>query len=310
MSVEVGKISSVSLRTLWKNESRDFTPWLADNIELLSDTLEIELEVEETEKSVGSFSVDILAKDINTDRYIVVENQLERTNHDHLGKLITYAAGLNAFAMVWIASDIAEEHQKAMDWLNEIVGEEFNLFALEIKLWKIGNSPPAPRFDIVSQPNEWYKTIQSNTKEITETKKLQKHFWEKLRDYMLEKRTSLSLRKPRPRHWYNIAVGRSGYHLSLTFNTRDNKVGCELYINDDEDGQKFNAIKKQKDKVEEKLSSKELKWLKLPNKKASRIVEYKKADVKDEKNWDELFFWLHEKAERFHNVFSPIVKSI
>lgn len=310
MSVEVGKISSVSLRTLWKNESRDFTPWLADNIELLSDTLEIELEVEETEKSVGSFSVDILAKDINTDRYIVVENQLERTNHDHLGKLITYAAGLNAFAMVWIASDIAEEHQKAMDWLNEIVGEEFNLFALEIKLWKIGNSPPAPRFDIVSQPNEWYKTIQSNTKEITETKKLQKHFWEKLRDYMLEKRTSLSLRKPRPQHWYNIAVGRSGYHLSLTFNTRDNKVGCELYINDDEDGQKFNAIKKQKDKVEEKLSSKELKWLKLPNKKASRIVEYKKADVKDEKNWDELFFWLHEKAERFHNVFSPIVKSI
>lgn len=310
MSVEVGKISSVSLRTLWKNESRDFTPWLADNIELLSDTLEIELEVEETEKSVGSFSVDILAKDINTDRYIVVENQLERTNHDHLGKLITYAAGLNAFAMVWIASDIAEEHQKAMDWLNEIVGEEFNLFALEIKLWKIGNSPPAPRFDIVSQPNEWYKTIQSNTKEITETKKLQKHFWEKLRDYMLEKGTSLSLRKPRPQHWYNIAVGRSGYHLSLTFNTRDNKVGCELYINDDEDGQKFNAIKKQKDKVEEKLSSKELKWLKLPNKKASRIVEYKKADVKDEKNWDELFFWLHEKAERFHNVFSPIVKSI
>lgn len=310
MSVEVGKISSVSLRTLWKNESRDFTPWLADNIELLSDTLEIELEVEETEKSVGSFSVDILAKDINTDRYIVVENQLEKTNHDHLGKLITYAAGLNAFAMVWIASDIAEEHQKAMDWLNEIVGEEFNLFALEIKLWKIGNSPPAPRFDIVSQPNEWYKTIQSNTKEITETKKLQKHFWEKLRDYMLEKGTSLSLRKPRPQHWYNIAVGRSGYHLSLTFNTRDNKVGCELYINDDEDGQKFNAIKKQKDKVEEKLSSKELKWLKLPNKKASRIVEYKKADVKDEKNWDELFFWLHEKAERFHNVFSPIVKSI
>lgn len=310
MSVEVGKISSVSLRTLWKNESRDFTPWLADNIELLSDTLEIELEVEETEKSVGSFSVDILAKDINTDRYIVVENQLERTNHDHLGKLITYAAGLNAFAMVWIASDIAEEHQKAMDWLNEIVGEEFNLFALEIKLWKIGNSPPAPRFDIVSQPNEWYKTIQSNTKEITETKKLQKHFWEKLRDYMLEKGTSLSLRKPRPQHWYNIAVGRSGYHLSLTFNTRDNKVGCELYINDDEDGQKFNAIKKQKDKVEEKLSSKELKWLKLPNKKASRIIEYKKVDVKDEKNWDELFFWLHEKAERFHNVFSPIVKSI
>lgn len=310
MSVEVGKISSVSLRTLWKNESRDFTPWLADNIELLSDTLEIELEIEETEKSVGSFSVDILAKDINTDRYIVVENQLERTNHDHLGKLITYAAGLNAFAMVWIASDIAEEHQKAMDWLNEIVGEEFNLFALEIKLWKIGNSPPAPRFDIVSQPNEWYKTIQSNTKEITETKKLQKHFWEKLRDYMLEKGTSLSLRKPRPQHWYNIAVGRSGYHLSLTFNTRDNKVGCELYINDDEDGQKFNAIKKQKDKVEEKLSSKELKWLKLPNKKASRIIEYKKVDVKDEKNWDELFFWLHEKAERFHNVFSPIVKSI
>lgn len=310
MDREIGKISNVQLRRLWSSEARDFTPWLAENINLLSDTLEIELEVEETEKSVGNFSVDILAKDINTDRYIVVENQLERTDHDHLGKLITYAAGLNAFAMVWIASDIAEEHQKAMDWLNEIVGEDFNLFALEIKLWKIGDSPPAPRFDIVSQPNEWYKSIQTETKELTETKKLQKQFWKKLRDYMLEKGTFLSLRKPRPQHWYNIAVGRSGYHLALKVNTRDDKIGCELYIQNDEDGNKFNEIKKQSDEIEEKLSSKELNWLKLPNKKASRIVEYKEADVEDEKNWEELFSWLHKRAEAFHEVFSPIVKSI
>ena len=144
---QLGKLEKVDLRTVWTNEAADFTPWLAEegNLERLADIIGLDLELEATEKSVGPFSADILCKDTVNDQWVLVENQLERTDHRHLGQLLTYAAGLNAVTVVWIAERFTEEHRAALDWLNEITGEGTDFFGLEIELWRIGKSPAAPK---------------------------------------------------------------------------------------------------------------------------------------------------------------------
>ena len=157
MAEELGRLIKVPLRDFWEGEASDFTPWLADeeNISLLGETIVVELEVEAQERNVGPFRADILCKDTVTDSWVLIENQLERTNHTHLGQLLTYAAGLDAVTVVWIAERFTDEHRAALDWLNEITAEGFSFFGLEIELWRIGDSPMAPKFNVVSHPNDW-----------------------------------------------------------------------------------------------------------------------------------------------------------
>ena len=149
----LGRLQKVELREAWTTESGDFTPWLAkeENLSLLGETIGIELELESQEKDVGPFRADILCKDTATDNWVLIENQLERTDHTHLGQLLTYAAGLNAVTIVWIAERFTAEHRAALDWLNEKTDEKINFFGLEIELWQIGDSPIAPKFNIISQ---------------------------------------------------------------------------------------------------------------------------------------------------------------
>jgi hypothetical protein len=147
----LGRLQKVDLREAWVSEANDFTPWLAqeENLKLLGDTIGIELELESQEKSVGPFRADILCKDTVTDNWVLIENQLERTDHTHLGQLLTYAAGLNAVTIVWIAERFTEEHRATLDWLNERTDEKINVFGLEVELWRIGDSPIAPKFNII-----------------------------------------------------------------------------------------------------------------------------------------------------------------
>ena len=158
---EMGRLERVELRNVWKSEAGDFTPWLAneDNIKLLGDAIGVDLEVEAQEKNVGPYRADILCKDTETGQWVLIENQLERTDHPHLGQLITYAAGLDAATVVWISRQFTEEHRAALDWLNEKVPEEIRFFGIEMELWRIGSSPIAPKFNIVSKPNDWTNPI-------------------------------------------------------------------------------------------------------------------------------------------------------
>lgn len=201
------------------DEAEDFTPWLAEekNLELLGEAIQMELELVGTEQSVGNFKVDILAKEMNSDQYVVIENQLEKTNHDHLGKLLTYAAGHSARTVIWIAQELKEEHRKTLDWLNEKTAEGLEFFGLEVELWQIGDSKPAPKFNLVSQPNDWAKRIvqSENLSELTETKILQQEFWKGLKEYMKLNKTCLNLIKPRPQHWYVVAVGKQGKNAEI-----------------------------------------------------------------------------------------------
>ncbi len=311
---KLGNLAPVELREYWEDEARDFTPWLAneENLKLLSETIRIDLELIGRERSVGSFKVDILAKDTDSNKFVVIENQLEKTNHNHLGQLLTYASGYDAVAVVWIAKNICEEHKKTLDWLNEMTNDGVSFFGLEMELWQIGDSFPAPKFNLVSQPNDWARNINTanfSEREYTDTKLLQREFWLGLIEFMKSKNTFLSLRKARPQHWYDISVGRSGFHLSLTLNSRTKCVGVGLYIGVSESKLAFSLLSKEKDSIESELGTK-LEWEELPHRIASRIIQYNDGDFENKLSWNELFKWFHDRAEAFHKVFSQRIISL
>lgn len=310
--MNLGKLEKMDLRNAWKKEAEDFTTWLAqeENLSLLSDEIGIEIKLIQTEASVGKFNVDILAEEENTGRKIIIENQLENTNHDHLGKIITYASGHDAGIIIWIVKDVRDEHKQAIDWLNEHTDENLNFFAIKMELWKIGESQPAPKFQIISKPNEWAKTVKkySGQSNLTDTKILQLDFWKKFKEFAENKNSRIRLRKPYPQHWYDISFGFSDAHISLTINTQSNNIGCEIYIPNKK--QIFTELKeKYKERIEDKLNEK-LNWMDLSGKKASRIKISKEADIEDTDKWESYFEWLINQAERFQKVFPKFIRQI
>ena len=158
-----------NLRKAWPNEAKDFTPWLASHLEYIGNILEMDLELVEKESKVGGYSADILAKvadaEDDSESYVVIENQLEDSNHDHLGKLITYASGKKAKAIVWVVKKARDEHREAIKWLNDNTTSELGFYLLEIELWHIGTSKLAPKFNVVERPNEWAKVVKSGQAE-------------------------------------------------------------------------------------------------------------------------------------------------
>ena len=167
-TAEMGRLERVALRDIWTTEAQDFTPWLAlpENLAVLSETLNMDLETAGQEESVGLFRADILCRNTLDDSWVLIENQLERTDHTHLGQLLTYAAGLQTVTIIWVAATFTDEHRAALDWLNEITDARFRFFGLEVELWKIGNSPAAPKFNIVAKPNEWTRSVGKATRRL------------------------------------------------------------------------------------------------------------------------------------------------
>jgi len=256
--------------------------------------------------NTSSFKTDILAED-EQGRKAVIENQLEETDHDHLGKIITYAAGKDAEIIIWIVSDVRDEHKQAIDWLNEHADEKLNFFLIRMELWKIGASLAAPKFAIISKPNDWTKTVRERkqSSEPTETKLMQLEFWNKFRQYAIDHHTSLRLRTPRPQHWCDCPIGSSIAHLTFTINTQQEKVGVELYI--PEEKQFFAYLSDHQSETEKELGENP-EWMELPNKKASRIRLFMPKDFDPESNWEEYFVWLKDEGEKFQSVFQKYLK--
>ena len=182
MTKALGRLHAVELRDVWEDEARDFTPWLGneENLGLLGEAVGLELELETLEAEVGPFAADILCKNIADDTWVLIENQVEKTDHRHLGQILTYAAGLSAKTVIWLAKQFTEEHRAALDWLNENTAEDLSFFGLEIELWCIGDSPPAPKFNVVSKPNDWTREVKTRSASVTapsDTKKTQYQFW-------------------------------------------------------------------------------------------------------------------------------------
>ncbi len=304
--MKLGKLTNVDLREYWKHEALNFTSWLAEpeNLAELGDEIGLDIELIQTEAGVGRFSADILAQEENTGKKIVIENQLEATDHCHLGQILTYAAGIEAEYIVWIVKDVRDEHKQAVDWLNEHTDEKLNFFLVRIELWKIGESDPAPKFVIISRPNDWTKTVRGGTStdpnELTDTKLLQLEFWTQLRDYAAVN-SALKLRTPRAQHWYDVSIGRSDSHLTLTVLTLEDQIGCELYIPNSK--ALYATLFSNKEAIEKELGLGALLWQELPEKKASRIRLTRKFDISSRQR-DEAFAWLVAAAIKFKQVFS------
>jgi hypothetical protein len=307
---KLGKLKKVELRKAWNHEAHDFTQWLAkeENLESLSEEIGIDIKLIQTEASVGKFNVDILAEEENTGRKIIIENQLESTNHDHLGKLITYSSGHDAEISIWIVKEVRDEHVRAIDWLNEHTDDDANFFLVKMELWQIGDSPAAPKFQIISKPNDWAKAIKESLsigREPTETKLLQLEFWNKFKEFAKINDTKLKLRSARPQHWYSVAIGSSITYMAYTINTRENQIACEIYIPREKD--LYQEFVKNKSEIEKKLNM-NLEWMELPGKNASRIKITHSAKIKDSDNWESYFTWMQETGEKMQEVFSKYIK--
>ena len=306
--MDLGKLEKVNLREVWETEDRDFTPWLAkeEHLQILADTIGIELELEAQEKNVGPFRADILCKNIDDDSWVLVENQIDRTDHRHLGQLITYASGLQAVTIVWIASNFTEEHRAALDWLNKITDDHFRFFGLELELWRINDSLPAPKFNVISKPNNWSKSISQAAKQISEqpttkTKELQYRYWTTFLDYLRENDTLLRLQKPMPQHWQNFTIGRSHFHIAALLNTREERIAVELCITDPNNAKIFyKLLETDREKIEAEIGA-GLDWKELPDKTSSKVILYNNANPTHEEDWNNQHKWMKEKLEIFGN---------
>ena len=209
--LDLGKLEKVPVRDVWKHEAHDFTPWLAANLGELGKALGLDLDdaqVEE-EASVGAFSLDILVRGVYRDRPVIIENQLGKTDHDHLGKILTYAAGYNAGVIVWIAVEFTDEHRAAVDWLNQETGTDVDFFAIVVETWKIGCSPVAPNFTIVAKPNSWSNRDKHgmSTSTNSERQDYQQEFFQKLVDTMREVHQFTNLKRASARNWASFPSG-------------------------------------------------------------------------------------------------------
>ena len=305
MMVKLSTLEEIKdLRTVWPHEAQDFTPWLAqdDNIALLSDAVGLDIVVDETESSVGDFSVDIYASEVGTSRRVIIENQLEDTNHDHLGKLITYASGKDAEVVIWLVKHAREEHKSAIEWLNNHTDDKVGFFLCEIKLFRIGNSDPAVKFEVIERPNDWTKE-QKKTDSVRPTQLHRQEYWLAFQAHAFEDAKfakGFSRTKAGYDHWMNFAIGSSACHLAVDQLRKHGTLAVELYIDDDKD--LFHALFAQKDAIEAD-SGLTFDWRELPERKASRIVIERAADFDDKGSWDEQFDWIADTLRKMRRAF-------
>lgn len=307
--MELGVLKIISPKQKWNHEAKDFTPWLANNIEELNKALGLELEVENTEVAVGPYSADILAKDTGTGKYVIIENQLGKTNHDHLGKAITYASVLDASTIVWIATDFTEEHKKSLDWLNDHTGDEISFYGVQVELWQIDDSKPALRFNIVSQPNQAVRLAARSkvAEDLSEKRKFQFDFWTKFKEKLGKTKKIPSLQSPRPQYWFDVTLGKSHIHLSNICNTDENTVGVRVYIGNKIADTMLPYLESKKTEIETAIGQK-LIWDPNPNARDKVISLLYSTDFSDPKKVDEALDWLVDNTIKFKEVFSKLIK--
>ena len=317
MPIELGRLSPIALRDIWEDEAIDFTPWLAEaeNLALLGETLGMELELEAQEIQVGDFRADILCRDTVDNSRVLIENQLERTDHDHLGKILTYSAGLNVRTVIWIAREFRDEHLAALEWQNEMTDERFQCFGIEVKLWKIGDSICAPQFDIVSKPNDWSPTViqatqRATSEALSETQAQQEQFWTQLRDAMVEKDSRVKCPKPVWGNFLVFSIGRTDFSMEAWQASQNKEIGIRLYMRGQDATAHFYLLEEQHAEIEEAFGE-PLEWAELRGKKSCRISLRKgDTDPTDVSDWPKQHEWLADKLERFNTVFRPRIQAL
>ena len=316
---ELARLQPVDPRDVWESEATNFTPWLAEpeNLRLLGETLGTELDGAKTEQTVGSFSADIVATNAANNRTVVIENQLNRTDHDHLGKILTYAAGLNALTVVWIAKQFTEEHRAALEWLNSHTGADIGFFGLEIEVWRIGDSRCAPKFNIVAKPNEWVKTLPAKTK-LTATQQAQFDFWAGFKDYAGRHAKRITPIAPQPQNWMSMGIGRTNFGLSAVAATDGwdgaawtgkPEIRAEFVIYGKAAKQRFDQLSQGQGEIDASLDPK-------PHWSSEEGVQQRKIYFRKSVGWQNTdeqegcYKWLVENLDRLHEVFQPRIQQL
>jgi hypothetical protein len=310
MAPKLGQLKNLTLKSVWAHEEHDFTPWLAEDEHLaeLSEALGMDLQLDKIEVPVGPYCADILAKDASG-KYVVIENQFGKTNHDHLGKLLTYGATLGASAVVWIAEQFTDEHRKTVEWLNEQTIDSLSLYAVQLEVLQINESPPAIRFNVISEPNEVVRaaTAAKSSGALTETQQLQLEFWTMFRQRLLEKKVIPSAQTPRPQYWFDVALGRSNIVLSNILDTYAGRIGIRVYLGNRIATAALAQLEKDKVAIEQEIGE-TLSWNPTPEKRDKVIALYRHVDVTNRDSWPEYCDWLVTFVGRFRTAFMPRVK--
>lgn len=310
---EVAKLTPVNLREVWPNEATSFTPWLAENLDGLGEALGIDLELEGTEAPVGTFSVDILARDVNENRRVVIENQLEATNHDHLGKVLTYAAGYDASVMVWVVREFRDEHRQALDWLNQRTGIDTEFYGVVVRAVRIADSSPAYVFDVVARPSTFRKTRLNRIENSGTSPSGQAYqdFWQRVIDRLRDQYRLTNARKPNRGNWMNFETGVKGVVYGVVFPRKGART--ELWLgspNRTRNKTLFDRLKAQGDI--EKAFGASFEWERLDHAKASRIAIYLPGiAISDSeeilKNTED---WMVDTVVKLSRTVIPIVREV
>ena len=309
----IGKLDPVELRELWIHEEYDFSKWLENNIEVLSDALGRSLTVEEREKSVGSFSVDLIAKDANENR-VIIENQLEPTNHDHLGKLLTYLVNLESKVAVWIVKEARPEHVRVMSWLNEITPSDMAFYLVLLKAYRIGDSEAAPLFTPIVTPSEQSKYFGHTRETLADSDILHLKFWKQLLQRANEKGITLHEgRHPEKDSWLSTGAGKTS--LTYEYLIRNHKALIKLEIaNADKAYNKhiFDALFAHKDQIEQHFGE-ALTWDRADEKIGSRIlfdIKGKGGLKSPEDKWPLIQDAMIDAMGRFSQAFKPHIQAL
>lgn len=308
--MKLGKLQEIDIRDVWKHEQYDFSKWLAgeENIQELGDTLNLSLTDVETEKFVGNYRCDILCKDELTGKVVLIENQLESTNHDHLGKIITYASGLDASVVVWIVASARQEHASAIEWLNKHTDDDLSFFLVEVHAYKIGDSDPAPQFKIIEQPNDFAKSVKAISKnsDLNDSERNRLEFWTQLNEILEERGKPFNKRKPTTDHWYSIAMGTSECHISIDLVNKEHKIRIGVWIPDNK--ALFDKFYENKTSIESACGF-ELTWDRLENKKAALACTYIHGlDFDNQENYPELMNKAIDLVLTIRKAFVPFAK--
>ena len=311
-----GKLELVEIRKGWSREDTEFTPWLAveENLALLGAEIKIDLELVETESEVGSYRADILAKRKDSGDAVVIENQFGNTDHSHLGQLLTYAAGVGAEGsgaktIIWIAEHFSEPHRAALDWLNKCTEPGIRFFAVELQLWRIGDSPYAPKFNVVSRPNIWQKEMTQQTAILSKAEKLYQEFWASFIEFCIANTTLDLPQVPPLQHWLATGVGRAGFGVNLTVSKKFKRLECQLWLENVQAKPAFLMLREQAEAIRAKLGQ-TVEFDEMPGRTSSKIFQTTGGDVEDRSQWPTIQSWLKERGEAYVAVFKPLIKEL
>ncbi len=313
--IDLAKIERVDLRGVWLNEATDFTPWLGDNIADLGEALGLELELQKIEAPVGGYYLDILATatDLNgdRDRTVIIENQLESTDHDHLGKLLTYAAGFDAQVVVWLTREFRDEHRQALDWLNQRTGEDTLFFGVVVELWKIDDSKPAPHFKLEAAPNNWSKQTRYSptpTAELTERQKQYVRFWKPLLEELSDTHgRRLPTENKRP---YCVLDFGFAQFKRITKLTRNGEARVELEFwgpTKEWNKDAFDMLVERREQIEiESDIGAKLIWERLDKVRTCRVSVSRSGAIDDsDEELEDIRAWMIDRVTEFPDVFRP-----